>query len=171
MSEATVVEEIVLDEEVNVENQSEKYLTFSLGKEEYGIGISSVLEIVGIQNITELPDVPDYVKGIINLRGKVIPVLDVRLRFGMEEKEYDARTCIVVVSVNSISVGLIVDEVSEVLDIMNTQIEPAPNVHKDESHKYLQGLGKVGDEVKILLNVQKLLFDKDLELLQEVEAR
>ncbi len=166
MSEVLEKEEIVLEEE-NSESRTEKYLTFSLGKEEYGIGISDVTEIVGIQNITELPDVPNYVRGIINLRGKVIPVIDVRLRFGMDEKDYDARTCIVVVNIKQVSVGLIVDEVSEVLDINNSQIEPPPKVRRNESQRYLKGLGKVEDLVKILLDVQKLLFEEELELIIE----
>src|SRR3990172_5823963 len=102
-------------EEIDEDTQEGKYLTFTMGKEEYGIEIHNVTEIIGIQSITDLPDTPDFVKGVINLRGKVIPVLDVRLRFKMEEKAYNDRTCIIVVNIRNMSVGLIVDTVSEVL--------------------------------------------------------
>jgi purine-binding chemotaxis protein CheW len=151
-----------MDEE---DTQEGKYLTFSLGNEEYGIEIRHVTEIIGIQNVTELPDVPHYVKGVINLRGKVIPVVDVRLRFGLPERDYDERTCIVVVNINKMSLGMIVDSVSEVMDIPATDIQPPPRVNQGESSTFLQGLGKVSDEVKILLDVRRLFFD-DAELEQ-----
>ncbi len=149
------------------DTQANKYLTFVIGEEEFAIEIRFVKEINGIQDITELPDVPHYVKGVINLRGKVIPVLDVRLRFNMAEKEYDERTCIIVVDINDLSVGLIVDAVSEVLEIPPESIEPPPKVNLGQAQRYLQGMGKVGDEVKILLNTKKMLVEGDLELLAE----
>jgi purine-binding chemotaxis protein CheW len=143
------------------DTQKGKFLTFHLAKEDYGIEIRHVTEIIGIQKITEVPDMPDFVRGVINLRGKVIPVMDVRTRFRMPPREYDERTCIVVVNIESQSVGLVVDQVNEVADIPDTQIEPPPRSWKAEG-SYIQGMGKIGAEVKILINVQKLLSDEDL---------
>ncbi len=161
----------LLDDLISAQEQEDtqegKYLTFGLGKEEYGIDIRHVTEIIGIQNITDLPDMPNYVKGIINLRGKVIPVIDVRLRFGMPERDYDERTCIVVVTIRNMPVGLIVDSVAEVLDIPAEQIEPPPQVRKGEGSRYVQGLGHVGDTVKILLDIGDLLYDEELEQIGE----
>jgi len=147
------------DNEEKEDTQEDKFLTFFLGQEEYGIEIRNVTEIIGIQNITEVPDMPPYVKGVINLRGKVIPVVDVRIRFGLEERPYDDRTCIIVINVNNQSVGLIVDRVSEVLDIPKSEVEPPPKVAGGESNRFIQGMGKVDERVKILLNANQLLFD------------
>ncbi|MEW6771132.1 MAG: chemotaxis protein CheW [Bacillota bacterium] len=152
--------EFITDDE-GEDTQEDKFLTFILGEEEYGIEIRHVTEIIGIQNITEVPDMPLYVKGVINLRGKVIPVMDVRLRFGMAEREYDDRTCIVVINIDGQAVGLIVDRVSEVLDIPKNDIEPPPAVRKGAGSRFIQGMGKVGEEVKILLNAEKLLWEKE----------
>ncbi len=147
--------------EEDEDTQEDKFLTFVLNKEEYGIEIRHVTEIIGIQNITEVPDMPHYIKGVINLRGKVIPVMDVRLRFGVAEREYDDRTCIIVINIEEQSVGMIVDRVSEVLDIPKSEVEPPPKVKKSESSRFIKGMGKVGERVKILLNEYQLLFDFD----------
>ena len=155
------------DEEENEDTQAGKFLTFKVAKEEFGIEIRYVLDINGMQGITVLPDVPDYIKGVINLRGKVTPVLDVRLRFGLKERPYDERTCIIVVHLNDVSVGLIVDRVSEVLDIPDSEIEPPPKIRKGSGSRFIQGLGKVDDSVKILLDVHKLLFDEDADKAEE----
>ncbi len=153
--------------EVMEDSQEGQFLTFNLGEQEYGIEIRNVTEIIGIQKITDLPETSDYVKGVINLRGKVIPVVDVRLRFGMVEREYDERTCIVVVNIQDTSVGLVVDTVSEVINIPDSQIEPAPKVNqKRPGQQFVFGLGKVEGEVKILLDTQKLLFNNELETLK-----
>ena len=141
-----------------------KFLTFPLGKEEYGLEIRHVTEIVGIQKITEVPDMPQYVKGVINLRGKVIPVMDVRTRFTLAEKPYDDHTCIVVVNINDSSVGLIVDTVSEVISIPDGNIDPPPSVTKGDSSRFIKGLGKVGDTVVILLDIGQLLFEESAAL-------
>lgn len=145
-----------------------KFLTFPLGMEEYGLEIRHVTEIVGIQRITEVPDMPPFVRGVINLRGKVIPVMDVRVRFNLELKPYDDHTCIIVVNLNGTSVGLIVDTVSEVISIPGEKIDPPPSVRKGESSRFIRGLGKVGEEVKILLDVQKLLYDGEIQQLAGV---
>lgn len=144
------------------DTQKGKFLTFRLAKEDYGIEIRHVTEIIGIQKITEIPELPTYIKGVINLRGKVIPVMDVRTRFNLPPREYDERTCIVVVDINDKAVGLVVDQVNEVADIPEENIEPPPRT-KRESGRFIQGLGKMENEVKILLDVHRLLYDEDLE--------
>lgn len=141
---------------------ADMYLTFDLGDEDYGIGIMYVTEIVGMQNITEVPDMPDFVKGVVNLRGQVIPVVDVRLRFKMPARDYDERTCIIVLSIRDVQIGLVVDTVNEVLTIDDSQISPPPKVATANSARYIKGMGKVGDDVKILLDGEKLLFEEEL---------
>lgn len=160
--------EVILQEDISTEEdtQKEKYLTFSLGKEDYGIEIKYITEIIGIQAITQVPELPDYVKGIINLRGKIIPVMDVRLRFGKEAMEYSDRTCIIVVDIMNISAGLIVDRVSEVLSIPDHEIVPPPEISKFGS-KFVKGIGKAGNEVKLILDCEKLLSEEDENILAD----
>lgn len=134
-----------------------KFLTFLLDGDSYGLDIRHVTEIIGMHAITRVPDVPPYVRGIINLRGKVIPVMDVRARFGMEDREYDARTCIIVIHVSETEIGLVVDTVSEVLDIPDADIEPPPSIGRGTGG-FMRGVGKVGDHVKLLLDANKLLY-------------
>jgi len=138
------------------ETQKDLYLTFRLADEDYGMEIFNVIEIVGIQKITNIPDMPEYIKGIINLRGSVIPVMDARLKFGMPKRQYDDRTCLIVVRVNETTSALVVDCVNEVLEIPTNQIEPAPRTRRD-SGGYISGMGKMGDSVKILLDMDRLL--------------
>ena len=149
MGNPETAKNVQLNEEIE-DAQEDKFLTFALGNEEYGIEIRHVTEIVGIQKITDLPDMPNYVKGVINLRGKVIPVVDVRLRFTMEERTYDERTCIIVVSIKDAAVGMIVDSVSEVMDIPSGDIEESPKVKEGKASKYIWGLGKVNNEVNVI---------------------
>lgn len=137
-------------------NFSEKYLTFQLDNETYGIELENVVEIIGMQPITKLPGLPDYVRGIINLRGKIIPVMDVRLRFNKNLVDYNERTCVIVININDLSTGLIVDNVSEVISIPKTEIVAPQGVVK-ENNRFIKGLGKVGDDVKLLLDCEKLL--------------
>jgi len=163
MAENTTAEDMDMDAfDGDEDAQKGKFLTFHLANEDYGIEIRFVTEIIGIQKITEVPEMPDYVKGVINLRGKVIPVMDVRRRFRLPPREYDDRTCIIVVDVGSRAVGLVVDKVNEVADISDSQIEPAPRAGSDKAGQYIRGMGKIGDEVKILLDVNRLLFDEEL---------
>ena len=145
------------------DTQKDKYLTFHLAGEEYGIDIVFVTEIIGIQKITEVPEMPVFIKGVINLRGKVIPIMDIRSKFKFESRDYDDRTCIIVVDITGTAIGLVVDEVSEVVDIPAEQIEPPPTTGQGTSVRYLKGMGKIGDTVKILLNVEKLLYEEELE--------
>lgn len=140
-----------------------KYLTFVLAEEGYGLEIRHVTEIIGIQSVTNIPEMPSYFKGVVNLRGKVIPVIDVRLRFKLQEREYDERTCIIVVDVAERSVGLVVDKVSEVIDIPLTDIEPAPMSKEQQDRSYIRGMGKIGEQVKILLDIERLLLNEDLD--------
>ena len=137
----------------------QQMVLFRLGADEYGIPISQVKEIIQYRGATKMPQTPDSMEGVINLRGKVIPVMDVRIRFGLESQEYDERTCIIVITVGEQMIGLIVDRVSEVLNIDAACVEEAPDLRKNHINRYISGLGKVGDKVKILLNVEKLLFE------------
>jgi purine-binding chemotaxis protein CheW len=154
--------------EMEEDTQKGKFLTFALGKEEYGIEISYVTEIVGIQAITEVPELPEYVKGIINLRGKIIPVIDVRLRFKKEAREYTDRTCTIVIDIEDISVGLIVDTVAEVMSIAEQEIVPPPHVSSGSQNNYIKGIGKVGSNVKLLLDCDKLLSNSEVERLSNI---
>ena len=154
------------DEQENT--QTNKYLLFNIGEEVYGIGIIHVTEIIEMQKITDVPDMPAYIKGVINLRGRVIPVMNLRLRFGMEEKSYDDRTCIIIVNMGETSMGLIVDTVAEVHDILETNIEPPPNFKKEKvRNQYISGLAKVEDEVKIIIDAEKILLEKELEEIEK----
>jgi len=150
------------------DTQRGKFLTFSIGKEAYGFEIKYVTEIIGIQDITEVPELPVYVKGIINLRGKIIPVMDVRLRFKKEPLDYNDRTCIVVIDIHDISIGLIVDHVAEVLVISEENIVAPPTLKTGFHNRYIKGIGKVGSEVKLLLDCDKLLNDEEIDILTEI---
>ncbi len=136
------------------------YMTFRIGGQDFGVEILDVNEIVGLQTITEVPDVPNYVKGMINLRGTVIPVIDVRLRFGMEPREYDPRTCVVVVTVEGATVGLVVDRVNEVGAFPEGTISAPPSGGERKlGSEYISGMGKHGEHVTILLDTGKLLYE------------
>lgn len=150
------------------DTQKGRYLTFALGKEEYGIEIIYVTEIIGIQEITKIPELPNYIKGIINLRGKIIPVMDVRLRFKKEPIEYTDRTCIVVIDIMENSIGLIVDTVSEVISIEDVNIMPPPSAKTGFRNRYVKGIGKVGKEVKLLLDCEKILNEDEVQELVNV---
>lgn len=148
--------------------QLDKYLTFTVDNEEYGIGIRSVTEIISMQPINTLPEVPGFVKGIVNLRGKIIPVVDMRLRFGKDEAAYTDRTCIVVVETQSLLAGLIVDQVSEVMVIDGDSIVPPPDVQLEGSHRYISGIGKAGENVKLLIDCEKLFNDHETKSIEEI---
>jgi len=152
-----VAEEVM---EIDEDTQKDKYLTFFIDKEIYGMDIRLVTEIISIQPITEIPEVPEYVKGIINLRGKIIPVMDVRLRFKKEFLVYNDRTCVIVIEAREIVLGLIVDGVAEVMRIGEENIVPPPKIRAVQN-KYIKGIGKTGNEVNLLLDCDKLLSDQD----------
>jgi purine-binding chemotaxis protein CheW len=155
----------------NEDTQANKYLFFRIGKESYGIGIKHIIEIIELQRISEVPDMPRYVKGVINLRGKVIPIIDLRLRFSMEERAYDDRTCIVVTEIDKTLIGFIVDTVEEVVEIPEKNVAEPPRFKSASGQdRYIHGLGKVGDSVKILLDVEKIVDDQSLRELQSEKA-
>lgn len=144
-----------------------KYLTFILNREEYGLEILKVREIIGLMDITPVPQTPSFIKGIINLRGKVIPVVDLRLKFNMPEAEYTKETCTIVVNIDSRLMGIIVDTVSEVLDINARDIEPTPSLGSSIKTDFILGMGKIKGRVKILLDVDKVLTLEELEAISK----
>ena len=148
-----------------------KYLTFSLAGEEYGIGILKVKEIIGLMPITTVPRTPHYVKGVINLRGKVIPVAYLRLKFEMEEMAYTDRTCIIVVEIQggagNVLMGIVVDSVSEVLNIKNGEIEDTPVFGTQMDTDYILGMAKMSEGVKILLDIDKVLGSEGIAVLDQ----
>ncbi len=150
------------------DTQKDKFLTFHLAGEDYAIEIQHVVEIVGLQRITEVPDTMHFVKGVINLRGKIIPVIDVRLRFRLPVKAYGDRTCTIIVDIRETTVGLIVDEVSEVMDIPEAKVSLPPKTTKGSQNRYIQGFGRTDDRVKLILNVEMLLSDTEKEILQDI---
>lgn len=149
-----------------------KYLVFHLGREEFGIRVLKVREIMGVQEITAVPQTPPHVKGVINLRGKVIPVVDLRLKFGLPEVEYTQRTCIIVVQVQtetrSMMMGTVVDGVAEVLNLAASDIEDTPDFGQGVPTPYLLGLAKVKGKVKILLDIEQVLRSQELQGLESV---
>ncbi|MCW7487456.1 chemotaxis protein CheW [Leptospira meyeri] len=138
-----------------------RYLIFSLADRSYGIEIKFITEIVGMQNITEIPDMPTFIKGVINLRGKVIALIDVRDRFRMQSIGYNDKTCVIILSVNQQLIGLIVDTVKEVIKIPPNNMEEAPKFGEHQGNQFIKSIAKVSDEVKVLLNIEKLLKDED----------
>ena len=152
------------------DEKKSKYMTFKSGNEYFGLKIQYVNEIIQIQAITKVPETENYIKGLINLRGKIIPVIDVRLRFGQEAFEYNDRTCIIVLQVNSTMVGLIVEKIADVVEIKDNDILPPPTISRTDqvNRKYIYGIGKVGDTVKLLLDPDKLLSDTDLSSVEQV---
>ncbi len=145
-----------------------KFLTFVLGDEIYGIEILKAREIIGLMDITTVPQTPDYMKGVINLRGKVIPVIDLRMKFLMQEEEHTQETCVIVVEVNGTSIGVIVDSVSEVADITGAEIEDAPNFGQGIDTSFIMGLGKVKDKIIILLDIESVLSTEELIMAEEL---
>ena len=161
-----------IDQAVKVMADREgKYLTFTLAEEEYGIGILKIKEIIGMMPITTVPRTPEFVKGVINLRGKVIPVMDLRLRFGMEEIDYTERTCIVVVEIEGASgtvmIGVVVDSVSEVLNIKGEDVEETPTFGTKMNTEYILGMAKMEGGVKILLDIDQVLSEDEIASLDE----
>jgi len=138
-----------------------KFLTFFLAGEEYGLEILKVREIIGMMNITPVPRTPDFIRGVINLRGKVIPIVDLRLKFGMETTAKTDETCVIVVQAAGIQMGIVVDKVSEVLDIAGEDIEDSPSFGADVDTEYILGIGKSQGRVKLLLDIDKVLSEKD----------
>ncbi len=161
-----------MDQAVKVMADKEgKYLTFSMANEEYGIGILKIKEIIGMMPITSIPQTPEFVKGVINLRGKVIPVMDLRLRFGMQAIDYTERTCIIVVEIEAqagtVMIGVVVDAVSEVLNIKGDDIEDTPTFGTKLNTDYILGMAKTEGGVKILLDIDRVLSADEVTALEK----
>ena len=150
------------------DTQHGRYLTFNLGEEVFGLEIRFVTEIIGMQPVTKIPEVAAYIKGIINLRGKIIPVIDMRLKFGKEAVAYNDRTCIIVIDTQELVVGLIVDKVSEVMTIEDENVVPPPDQKTGIRNRYIQGIGKVDDSVKLLLDCKTLLDGDEIQEINEI---
>jgi purine-binding chemotaxis protein CheW len=153
-------------DQLTADSREGKYLTFSVGDESYGIGILKVKEIIGVMRITPIPQTPPHVKGVVNLRGKVIPIIDFRLRFGMDETDHTERTCIIVVEIDSCSgrthIGIIVDSVSEVMNIKGNDIEDTPGFGDASNTDYILGVAKTAGKVIILLDIDKCMCTDQL---------
>jgi purine-binding chemotaxis protein CheW len=159
-------EELTTKEALQEDTMKGRFITFVVDRETYGIEIKYVTEIVGIQPINSLPETPDHIKGVINLRGKIIPVVDMRLKFKKEPMAYNDRTCIIVIDTRDISAGLIVDEVAEVLAIEDENISPPPTRGTGANCRYLSGIGKVGKEIKLLLDCETLFVCTEADVLR-----
>lgn len=172
MKESSKVQEIDLSElDAGAANNSDemrgKYLTFWTDGQLYGIPIADVVQIVGVQDVTPVPEYPDYAKGIMRLRGSIIPVIDVRLRFGKEEIPYNERTCFIVANLSNVYIGFVVDGVEEVTEIDDGKIAQTPVTSGERSSRYLTGIGKLQKKLVLLLDTQKLLSSDELGLFAE----
>lgn len=161
------IPDVIVEDEI----QKEQYMTFKCSDEIYGISIKYVNEIIGLSQITKVPETQDYLIGLINLRGKIIPVIYVRIRFGKEPLEYNDRTCVIVIDVKSTVIGLIVDAIDEVAAFAENEITPPPSVSDlaMQAKKYVFGIGRVNGEVKLLLDPDKLINDPEPEKDDEAE--
>jgi purine-binding chemotaxis protein CheW len=167
----TEVENSLEDSDLG-ERLAGKYLTFKLANEEYGLEILKVQEIIFMQEVTKIPRTPDFVRGVINLRGKVIPVVEIRAKFGMEPTEDTIKTCIIVVQIgdddSSFTMGIIIDDVSEVLDIMPADIQETPSFGAEIDTDFIMGVGKIGDKLKMLLDIEKVLTSDEMSSLAKM---
>lgn len=173
MEIATVTEieatQTQVDASVSKAGKEGKYLTFVLGDEQYGIEILIVREIIVVVDITSIPNVPNFVKGVVNLRGNIIPVIDLRLKFGMPEKDYDKETCIIVVNLHGRLTGIVVDTVSEVLGIQENEIDDPPSFGSSVETDLIIGMGKVKEKVIVLVNLENIISHEARETLALIE--
>jgi len=167
--------ETILDNPLGALGKEGKYLTFYVANEEYGLEILKVREIIGLMDITAVPKTPDFVRGVINLRGKVIPVVELRSKFNIESTEDTDQTCIIVVDVafedSTLQIGVLVDSVSEVLDITSADIEDTPSFGTDLKTDFIRGMAKAKGSVKILLNIEKVLTAEEMTAVAGVDAK
>lgn len=157
------------DDDFEEDDTEDLYLTFETDNKIYGVDISKVVEIVVLQEITEVPDMPDFIQGLINIRGRVIPVIDIRSRFDIEAIPYTERTCVIIVESKGLNVGLIVDGVKEVLHFSDEDLEPTPRIGDTLASRFAQAVSRKSDKVVIVLNLERVLSDKELELLEQSE--
>lgn len=151
------------DEDEEEDTLEGRYLIFSIEERNYGIEIQHILEIVGLHTITEVPDMPSFVKGVMNLRGRIIPLIDVRNRFKLPEVAYNDKTCVIILNINRYSIGLIVDTVREVLKIGSEQMEDAPRFGEGIGNRFVKSLAKVKEEIKILLDIERLFKEEEIK--------
>jgi purine-binding chemotaxis protein CheW len=149
---------------------ADEYLTFALGEEEYGVEILKVQEIRGYDTVTRLPDAPDYIKGVINLRGTIVPVIDMRLKFRLAKVEYNALTVMIVLNVADRVVGMVVDSVSDVIQLEAEQIRPVPDIGSAIDRQFITGIGTQGDRMLILLEIERLMTSAEMGLVAEAVA-
>lgn len=151
-----------------INSTSEKFLTFLIDSQFYAFHISDVVEIIGMVEITPVPEFPDYAKGIVNLRGILIPIIDVRLRFSKNEMDYNERTCIIILNLNGTQVGFIVDTVDEVIDIDKSHISGVPKLSDAKTRKFIEGVGKLTNKIVMIVNAQKMLNDEEIKGLESM---
>ena len=159
MNNATAVKE---DQSIKVDSRAGKYLTFFLASEEYGMEILKVQEIIGRMPITPVPLTSKYIRGVINLRGKIHPIMDLKIKFGMEQTQITDETCIIVIKTASLMMGVLVDKVSEVVNVVEGDIEDTPSFGADVNTDYLLGVGKTGGRVRLLLDIEKITTASDI---------
>ena len=147
--------------------QLNEFLTFTLGEEEYGVEILRVQEIRGYEAVTHIANAPDFIKGVINLRGVIVPIVDMRIKFGMSRVEYDQFTVVIILNVAGRVVGMVVDGVSDVITLGNEQIRPAPELVNGLGSKYIIGLGTVDDRMLILMDIEKLMTSAEMALIEQ----
>ena len=168
------VSDVSMENKTTEQSLAGKYLTFLLGDEGYGLSILKVKEIIGLMPITSVPRTPDYVKGVINLRGKVIPIIDLRLKFDMPSIDYTERTCIIVIEVaatnGTLQLGVVVDSVSEVVNINDGQVEPAHAFTTNVNTDYILGIAKIEDDVKILLDIDRIFVQEEIDALNKSDG-
>jgi len=156
-------------ENLSEDTLKNKFLTFFIENQLFGISISDVVQIVGIQEITEVPEFPEYAKGVINLRGIIIPIIDVRLRLKKEEAPYNERTCIIVTNINESYIGFIVDSVNEVTEIYEENISVTPRMSTDYVNTYITGIAKIESKIVLIMDIKKMLNEKELEFITNIE--
>lgn len=159
------IKKLKLAEKNEKESALTKVLTFHIGEQICGVEISNIIEIIGVPHITSVPGVPYYIKGIINVRSKVVPIISTRLRFGKEEIPYDDRTCTIIIGIDDIQVGIIVDSVLDVLDVHKKNIAQSPNQNGVNDNKFIKYLLEMPDGVKLILDVNKLVYENEIHFL------
>lgn len=155
----------IKEEDLDEDTLKNKYLIFHTEHQLFGIPISDVIQIVGMQELTAVPDFPNYAKGLINLRGTIIPIIDMRIRLKLEEKKYDERTCIIITNVNDLLIGFIVDSVEEVAKINESNVSEPPKVTSEYIYTYITGIAKLNNDIILVLDLKKILSEKELELI------
>ncbi|WP_280562138.1 MULTISPECIES: chemotaxis protein CheW [unclassified Chromohalobacter] len=153
--------------EAAIDTQSQEYLVFSLGSEEYAVDILKVQEIRGYENVTRIANAPEFIKGVTNLRGVIVPIVDLRIKFNLDKIEYEGQTVVIVVNVADRVVGIVVDGVSDVMTLSSDQIKPAPEFGETLSADYLSGLGSLEDRMLVIVDIEKLLTSEEMALVEQ----